>query len=147
MLPDLALEQQSDDELLDAYSRAVIRSVETVGPAVVRIDASEARGSGVIFTPDGFVLTNHHVVDGRRTMSATLPDGRTIGAMLVGDDADSDLAVLRLGASALPWARLGDSRRVRVGQVAVAIGNPYGFDHTVTSGVVSALGRSLRARS
>jgi S1-C subfamily serine protease len=147
MIPDGALEQRSDAELLDAYSQAVIHSVETVGPAVVRIDASDARGSGVIFTPDGFVLTNHHVVDGRAALSATLPDGRSIGAVLVGRDADSDLAVLRLGASALPWARLGDSRRVRVGQVAIAIGNPYGFDHTVTSGVVSALGRSLRSRS
>jgi S1-C subfamily serine protease len=142
-----ALEQPSDAELLDAYSQAVIRSVETVGPAVVRIDAADARGSGVIFTPDGFVLTNHHVVDGRAPLTATLPDGRSLGAVLVGRDVDTDLAVLRLGASALPWARLGDSRRVRVGQVAVAIGNPYGFDHTVTSGVVSALGRSLRARS
>jgi S1-C subfamily serine protease len=147
MLPDGAREQPSDAELLDAYSQAVIHSVETVGPAVVRIDASGARGSGVIFTPDGFVLTNHHVVDGQATIAATLPDGRSLGAVLVGRDRDSDLAVLRIGASALPWARLGDSRRVRVGQVAIAIGNPYGFDHTVTSGVVSALGRSLRARS
>jgi S1-C subfamily serine protease len=147
MVPDGALEQPSDAGLLDAYSRAVIHSVDTVGPAVVRIDASDARGSGVIFTPDGFVLTNHHVVDGRARISATLPDGRSLGAVLVGRDADSDLAVLRIDGSALPWARLGDSRRVRVGQVAVAIGNPYGFDHTVTSGVVSALGRSLRSRS
>ena len=147
MLPDGALEQPSDAELLDAYSRAVIHSVDTVGPAVVRVDASDARGSGVIFTPDGFVLTNHHVVDGRARISATLPDGRSLGAVLVGRDADSDLAVLRIDGSALPWARLGDSRRVRVGQVAVAIGNPYGFDHTVTSGVVSALGRSLRSRT
>ena len=147
MLPDGALEQPSDAGLLDAYSRAVIHSVDTVGPAVVRIDASDARGSGVIFTPDGFVLTNHHVVDGRARISATLPDGRSLGAVLVGRDADSDLAVLRIDGSALPWARLGDSRRVRVGQVAVAIGNPYGFDHTVTSGVVSATGRSLRSRS
>jgi S1-C subfamily serine protease len=147
MLPDGALEPRPDAELLDAYSQAVIHSVDTVGPAVVRIEASGARGSGVIFTPDGFVLTNHHVVDGQGALTATLPDGRSLGAVLVGRDADSDLAVLRLGASALPWARLGDSRRVRVGQVAVAIGNPYGFDHTVTSGVVSALGRSLRSRT
>ena len=146
MRPDRALERP-DAELLDAYSQAVIHSVETVGPAVVRIDAADARASGVIFTPDGFVLTNHHVVHGRETISATLTDGRSLGAVVVGRDADSDLAVLRVGGSALPWARLGDSRHVRVGQVAVAIGNPYGFDHTVTSGVVSALGRSLRSRS
>ena len=148
MLPDGALEQPSDAELLDAYSSAVIRAVETVGPAVVRIDAAEARGSGVIFTPDGFVLTNHHVVDGRAPISATLPDGRSLGAVLVGRDADTDLAVLRdrrVGAAvgaARRFARASASARS-----PIAIGNPYGFDHTVTSGVVSALGRSLRARS
>ena len=148
MSPDEARQERSDAELLDAYSLAVIGSVDAVGPAVVRINASGAQGSGVIFTPDGFVLTNNHVVEGRHaTLGAALPDGRSLGATLVGRDADSDLAVLRLNASALPWARLGDSRRVRVGQVAVAIGNPFGFDHTVTSGVVSALGRSLRSRS
>jgi len=137
----------SDLDLLDAYSRAVIGAVETVGPAVVRVERAGARGSGVIFTPDGFALTNSHVVEGGGPLVATLPDGRTVGATLVGRDGSSDLAVFRVHASALPWARLGDSRDVRVGQVAVAIGNPYGFDHTVTSGVVSALGRSLRARS
>ena len=142
-----ARQERSDAELLDAYSLAVIGSVDAVGPAVVRIDASGAQGSGVIFTPDGFVLTNNHVVEGRAALGATLPDGRSLGATLVGRDADSDLAVLRVNGSALPWARFGDSRRVRVGQVAVAIGNPFGFDHTVTSGVVSALGRSLRSRS
>src|SRR5258707_15750652 len=115
MLPDGALEQPSDAGLLDAYSRAVIHSVDTVGSSVVRIDASDARGSGVIFTPDGFVLTNHHVVDGRARISATLPDGRSLGAVLVGRDADSDLAVLRIDGAALPWARLGGSRPVRVG--------------------------------
>jgi S1-C subfamily serine protease len=145
MLPDVAA--SSDLELLDAYSRAVIRAVDTVGPAVVRVEKGGARGSGVIFTPDGFVLTNSHVVEGNGALLATLPDGRSLGATLVGRDGSSDLAVFRLHASALPWARLGDSRDVRVGQVAIAIGNPYGFDHTVTSGVVSALGRSLRARS
>src|SRR5258708_4026658 len=138
-----ALEQPSDAELLDAYSQAVIHCVETVGPAVVRIEASDARGSGVIFTPDGFVLTNHHVVDGRAPLAATLPDGRSLGAVVVGRDVDSDLAVLRLGGSALPWRRLGGSRGVRVGPVALALGNPYGFDPPGTSRVVSAPRRSL----
>ena len=146
MLPDPAT-ALSDLDLLDAYSQAVIGAVETVGPAVVRVEKAAARGSGVIFTPDGFALTNSHVVEGAGPLMATLPDGRTLGATLVGRDGSSDLAVFRVHASALPWARLGDSRDVRVGQVAIAIGNPYGFDHTVTSGVVSALGRSLRARS
>src|SRR5258708_16488181 len=109
MLPDGALEQRSDAELLDAYSQAVIHSVDTVGPAVVRIEASAARGSGVIFTPDGFVLTNHHVVDGHATISATLPDGRSLGAVLVGHDPHTDLPVLRLRAPALPGARVGRS--------------------------------------
>jgi S1-C subfamily serine protease len=136
-----------DDDLLDAYSRAVIDAVQTVGPAVVRVDKGGGRGSGVLFTPDGFALTNSHVVESKGELTATLPDGRALGATLVGRDASTDLAVFRVHASALPWARLADSRLVRVGQVAIAIGNPHGFDHTVTSGVVSALGRSLRARS
>ena len=148
----------NDDELLDAYSGAVIRAVDEVGPAVVRVEGRQGGGSGVIFTPDGFILTNNHVVgsparrgpaeaahdDGIRV---TLPDGRSLPADVIGRDVDTDLAVLRIDGSGLPWARLGDSKAVRVGQVAIAIGNPYGFDHSVTSGVVSALGRSLRGRS
>ncbi|MBI3494238.1 MAG: trypsin-like peptidase domain-containing protein, partial [Acidobacteria bacterium] len=146
----------NDADLLDAYSQAVIRAVETVGPAVVKIDAraSGSRegggGSGVIFTPDGFVLTNNHVVECAEQLTVTLSGGRTMRADTVGRDADTDLAVLRVdeaNGARLPWATLGDSRAVRVGQVAIAIGNPYGFQHSVTSGVVSALGRSLRARS
>jgi S1-C subfamily serine protease len=137
----------SDVDLLDAYSRAVIGAVETVGPAVVRIESGKGGGSGVLFTPDGFLLTNSHVVDRPAPISVTLPDGRAMQAVLIGADADTDLAVLRIDAALLPWARLGDSKRVRPGQVAIAIGNPYGFHHSVTSGVVSALGRSLRARS
>jgi S1-C subfamily serine protease len=137
----------SDDLLLDAYSRAVIEAVEVAGPAVVRVELKEGAGSGVIFTPDGFALTNNHVVERGGPLSVTLPDGRTMSATLIGRDADTDLAVIRVGGSSLPWARFGDSRRLRVGQVVVAIGNPYGFHHSVTTGVVSALGRSLRSRS
>lgn len=138
-----------DDDLLDAYSRAVTHAVETVGPAVVKIQAERGSGSGVLFTPDGLILTNSHVVARSGPLEAMLPDGRSMRADVVGADSDTDLAVLRIGADAgrLPWATLGDSRDVRVGQVAIAIGNPYGFQHSVTAGIVSALGRSLRAQS
>jgi S1-C subfamily serine protease len=145
MLPDPS--PAIDQTLLDAYSEAVIRAVEQVGPAVVRIDASRGGGTGVVFTPDGFVLTNSHVIGRDRELRVTLPDGRSIRANPVGRDDETDLAVLRIEAIDLAWARFGDSKRVRVGQVAIAIGNPYGFDHSVTSGVVSAVGRSLRSRS
>ena len=139
--------RMNDDELLDAYSQAVIGAVETVGPAVVNVHrADEGAGSGVIFTPDGLVLTNHHVVHGAPRVEVILPDGRTMRADVIGQDAATDLAVLRVDAT-VPWAKFGDSRRLRVGQVAIAIGNPYGFQHSVTSGVISALGRSLRSQS
>src|SRR6185437_13385725 len=138
--------------LLDAYSRAVVDAVETVGPAVLhlQVEAANGRGgagSGVVFTPDGYVLTNSHVAGSAKHLLATFPDGRTMGASLVGDDPDTDLAVLRLDGEAPAYARLGDARRLRVGQLVIAIGNPFGFQATVTAGVVSALGRSLRARS
>ena len=136
-----------DDELLDAYSSAVVHAVDTVGPAVVKIQAERGGGSGVIFTPDGLILTNSHVVEGTGALTVVMTDGRSARADLIGQDAHTDLAVVRIDGSALPWATLGDSRGIRVGQIAVAIGNPYGFDHSVTAGVVSALGRSLRARS
>jgi S1-C subfamily serine protease len=142
--------QPNDSTLLDAYSEAVIAAVDAVGPAVVRIEAGRAGGSGVIFTPDGFVLTNHHVVAGTGAQTVMLPDGRSMRGDAIGGDAETDLAVLRVtdpDGGPLPWATLGDSRRVRVGQIAIAIGNPYGFHHSVTAGVVSALGRSLRSRS
>jgi S1-C subfamily serine protease len=148
-----------DGELLDAYSRAVTGAVETTGPAVVKIELErptsrlrrfvETRpvGSGVIFTPDGFILTNSHVVAEASGVRVTLPDGRSARADRVGQDPHTDLAVLRVDGTDLPWARFGDSKRVRVGQIAIAIGNPYGFQHSVTAGVVSALGRSLRSQS
>ena len=150
MAPRSELSQPDDGELLDAYSQAVIRAVDTVGPAVVKIDAERGGGSGVVFTPDGLILTNSHVVERAAHLKVVLPDGRSMRADLVGHDADTDLAVIRVSpptSTSLPWATLGDSRGVRVGQVAIAIGNPYGFHHSVTTGVVSALGRSLRARS
>jgi S1-C subfamily serine protease len=138
-----------DAALLDAYSRAVIHAVEVVAPAVARITADTGQGSGFVFTPDGFVLTNSHVISGARRIGVSLANGCSFGADPVGEDPHTDLAVLRLrdASGDLPWARMGDSRQVRVGQVAIAIGNPFGLQHSVTSGIVSALGRSLRART
>jgi len=139
-----------DETLLDAYSAAVTAAVDAVGPAVVKIDGGRGSGSGVLFTPDGLILTNCHVVEQARGMRVVMADGRVTPADTIGLDADTDLAVVRVDAwsgPALPWATLADSRTVRVGQIAIAIGNPYGFHHSVTAGVVSALGRTLRSRS
>jgi len=136
-----------DAQLLDAYSEAVVRTVEIASPAVVKIEAGRGGGSGFVFTPDGLLLTNSHVVGHAPSVSVTLADGRSLRGDIVGDDPHTDLAVVRVGGSSLPTLPFGDSRGVRVGQIAIAIGNPFGFQCTVTTGVVSALGRSLRARS
>jgi S1-C subfamily serine protease len=148
-----------DSAMLDAYSQAVTQAADVVGPSVVRIETAKAHqtprgpresggsGSGFIISSDGLVLTNSHVVHGATMIGVVLSDGRRPDAVLIGEDPESDLAVLRVYAPSLNAVKFADSSRLRVGQVAIAIGNPYGFEATVTAGVVSALGRSLRSQN
>jgi S1-C subfamily serine protease len=154
-IPEVNLQSENED-LLDAFSRAVVGVAEKVGPAVVSINVQNGRqrrkygggtASGVVIAQDGFVLTNNHVVEHAKSLEVRLTDGRTVPARIIGTDSATDLAVVRLEANGLPVAELGNSESLRVGQLVIAIGNPLGFQSTVATGVISALGRSLRSQS
>jgi S1-C subfamily serine protease len=147
--PEAAGAAANDLDLLDAYSRAVIGVVDGLGPAVICVEGPRGeshggQGSGVLLTPDGYALTNSHVANGRKTLTAVTEEGDRLDAELVGDDPHADLALIRLAARDLPFAELGDSDALRVGQLVIAMGNPLGFRSTVSTGVVSATGRAMR---
>jgi S1-C subfamily serine protease len=153
---ELSEKETSDVDLLDAYSRAVIAVIEAVGPSVVSVSIGRkvrgygeepiGAGSGFVITPDGYILTNSHVVAASERLRVTLINGDRFPAQLVGIDVSSDIAVIRVDATALPYARLSESPGLKVGQLVIAVGNPFGFQNTVSTGVVSALGRSLRSQ-
>ena len=147
--PDLGGPDSEERDALDAYSNVVVSVAERLRPAVVNLRSGRGRhegsGSGVLFTPDGFLLTNHHVVQGNDRVRVRLGDGQELAGRVVGADPWTDIAVVQAESSTLPHAELGDSAGLRVGQLVVAIGSPYGFESTVTAGVVSALGRTLRS--
>ena len=150
-VPDRSRAHDNEHEALDAYSRVIVTVAESLGPAVVNLRAAAREGggraggsgSGFLFTPDGFLLTNHHVVRGSSRLRVRLNDGREVSGRVVGADPWTDVAVVKADASGLPHAQLGESAGLRVGQLVVAIGSPFGFDSTVTAGVISALGRTL----
>ena len=153
---DRAAAISEDASLLDAYSRAVTSVVEAVGPAIVSVSTGQGRagadfeavgaGSGFVITPDGYIVTNSHVVAQSREIQAAFVDGRKLDALVVGSDPPTDLAVIRVSGAGFPYAELGDSSALRVGQLVIAVGNPFGFQSTVSTGVISALGRALRSQ-